>query len=216
MIADATFAKALEARGLLSLICATGISDISYSNGDYSYEECADEQTVICGVRKLRASGRASCLPPCIRVHYADDAKVLTTLNNYTMQAVSAGIVSGKNFLVLPFAVNENSYGMYDDLRKHFLVEAVAKQENTYAISSTIGVCPYLYARENDWVLILVNGNVDVMEQPTLQIGNIPFESVKKLNRDGQLADCSFTRSQNAITLDDTLDYMSSSVYILK
>ena len=63
---------------------------------------------------------------------------------------------------------------------------------------------------------MLINGNVDVMEQPTLQIGNIPFETVKKLNRDGQLTDCSFTRSQNTITLDDSLDYMSSSVYILK
>ncbi len=30
------------------------------------------------------------------------------------------------------------------------------------------------------------------------------------------LATCSFTREGDAITLDDTLDYMSSAVYVLK
>ena len=216
VIGDATLARALEKRGLLSLISATGISDLSYENGEYSYEECADDITVICGVRKLRASARARCLPPCTAIRYTDDVTVLTTLHDYTMQVVAAGMVRGENFLVLPFAVDKNEYAMYDDLRRHFIMEAVAAQSNAYVIGNAIGVSTYLYEREDDRVLMLVNANVDVMEKPTVRVGNVPFTAVEKLGRDGSPVPCSFTREGDAITLEDTLDYMSSAVYVLK
>lgn len=216
VIGDATFARALDARGLLSLISATGISDLSYDNGEYSYEECADSQTVICGVRKLRASARARCLPLCTSIHYTDDAEILTTLHNCTMEAVASGMVRGKNFLMLPFSVDKNDYAMYDDLRRHFIMEAVAEQKNTYVIGNAVGVSTYLYERENDCVLMLVNGNVDVMESPSVRIGNLGFKTVNKLGKDGKLKECSFTQSGDSVTLDDTLDYMASAVYILK
>ncbi len=216
VIGDATLARALTARGLLSLISATGISDLSYDNGEYSYEECADEQTIICGVRKLRASARARCLPPCTCVHYTDGVEVLTTLHNYTMQVVAAGMVRGEHFLMLPFAVDKNEYAMYDDLRRYFIMKTVAEQGNPYVIGNAIGVSTYLYEREIDRVLMLVNGNVDIMEQPTLHVGNVPFTTVEKLGRDGTFAPCTFTREGDAVTLDDTLDYLSSAVYILK
>ena len=216
VIGDATLARTLESRGLLSLISATSTSELSYDKGEYSYEECADDQTVICGVRKLRASARARCLPPCLSVHYTDGVKVLTTLHNYTMKAVAAGMVRGEGFLMLPFSVDKNDYAMYDDLRRHFIMEAVADQKNTYVIGNTVGVSTYLYERDNDCVLILVNGNVDVMKNPTVRIGNLSFEKAEKLCRNGELKKCSFTRSGDLITLDDTLDYMSSSVYLIK
>ena len=216
VIGDATLARALEKRGLLSLIGATGISELSYENGEYSYEECVDDQTVICGVRKLRASARARCLPPCTSIHYTNDVTVLTTLHNYTMQVVAAGMARGKNFLVLPFAVDKNEYAMYDDLRRHFVMEAVAEQGGAYVIGNAIGVSTYLYEREGDRVLMLVNGNVDIMEQPTLRVGNVPFTTLEKLGRDGTFAPCAFTREGDAITLDDTIDYLSSAVYLLK
>ena len=216
VICDATLARNLEARGLLSLISANGISDLSYDNGDYSYEECVDSKTVICGVRKMRASARARCLPPCTSIHYTDGVEILTTLHNYTMKAVAAGMACGRNFLVLPFSADKNDYAMYDDLRRHFIMDAVSKQKNTYVIGNTVGVCTYLYERENDSVLMLVNGNVDVMETPTVRVGNLPFKTVTKLCKNGELQKCSFTQSEDSVTLNDTLDYMSSAVYILK
>ena len=216
VIGDATLARTLAARGLLSLISATSISDLSYDKGEYSYEECVDDQTVICGVRKLRASARARCLPPCTSIHYTDDAEILTTLHDYTMKAVAAGMARGKNFLLLPFSVDKNDYAMYDDLRRHFIMEAVSNQTNTYVISNGIGVSAYLYEREGDSVLMLVNSNVDVMEKPTIRIGNLPFKTVTKLCKNGKLKKCAFNRNGDSITLKDTLDYMSSAVYILK
>ena len=216
VIGDATLARALSARGLLSLISATGISDLSYDNGEYSYEECVDDQTIICGVRKPRASARARCLPPCTSIHYTDDVEILTTLHNYTMKAVAAGMACGKNFLMLPFSVDKNDYAMYDDLRRHFIMDAVSKQTNMYVIGSTIGVSTYLYQRENDRVLMLVNANVDVMEKPTIRIGSLSFKTITKLRKNGKLKKCSFTRNGDSIAIKDTLDYMSSAVYILK
>ena len=216
VIGDATLARALSARGLLSLISATGISDLSYDNGEYSYEECVDDQTIICGVRKPRASARARCLPPCTSIHYTDDVEILTTLHDYTMKAVAAGMACGKNFLMLPFSVDKNDYAMYDDLRRHFIMDAVSKQTNMYVIGSTIGVSAYLYQRENDHVLMLVNANVDVMEKPTIRIGTLSFKTITKLRKNGKLKKCSFTRNGDSITIKDTLDYMSSAVYILK
>ena len=132
------------------------------------------------------------------------------------MKTVASGMARGENFLVLPFSVDKNDYAMYDDLRRHFIMDAVSNQTNTYVISNPIGVCAYLYEREGDSVLMLVNSNVDVMDKPTLRVGNLTFKSVMKLCKNGKLKKCPFTRSEDSITIKDTLDYMSSAVYILK
>ena len=216
VIGDASLARLLSERGLLSLIGAEEIYELSYDNGDYSYEECADEETVICGVRKLRASARARCLPPCLGVRYTESVTALTYLHDPQMRKVAVGMARGEHFLMLPFAVDRNEYAMYDDLRRHFVMEAVAEQSNPCAIGPMVGVSTYLYRRPGDTVLMLVNANIDALEKPTLQIGGVAFTKIKKLCRDGSSLVCSFARNGDEIVLDDTLDYLSSSVYVLE
>lgn len=216
IIGDASLAQTLQKRGLLSLISATSVSAMNGDDGEYTYEECRDENTVICGVRKLRASARVRGLTPCLRVEYEPQVQILTDLYDFWMKPVSAGIARGDRFLILPFIVDRSDYIMYDDLRRHFLTEAVAEQGSKYVISSMVGVTPYLYARENDYVLMLTNGNVDTLADTTVRIGNVPFTTVKKLSRDGKLVDCAFTREGDTLTICEPLEYYSCSVYVLE
>ncbi len=215
ILGDASLAQKLAKRGLLSLIHATAVEAMNGDDGEYTYEECRDENTVIRGVRKLRASARVRGLTPCLRVKYEDDVAILSDLYGYMMNPVSAGMAKGEKFLVLPFIVDRSDYIMYDDLRRHFIMEAVAEQGNAYVIADHVGVSTYLYARESDRVLMVTNGNVDTFDKTVLRIGNVPFTSVKKLGRDGKLVDCPFTREGDVLTLDDTLEYLSTNVYVL-
>ncbi len=212
---DASLAQRLAKRGLLSLIRATAVESMNGDDGEYTYEECRDENTVICGVRKLRASARVRGLTPCLRVTYEEGVEILSDLYSYMMNPVSAGMAKGENFLMLPFIVDRSDYIMYDDLRRYFITESVAGQGNAYVIADKIGVSTYLYARESNRVLMVTNGNVDTFDKTVLRIGNVPFTSVKKLGRDGKLVDCPFTREGDVLTLDDTLEYMSTNVYVL-
>ena len=215
ILGDASLAQRLAKRGLLSLIHATAVETMNGDDGEYTYEECRDENTVICGVRKLRASARVRGLTPCLRVKYEDDVAILSDLYGYMMNPVSAGMAKGEKFLMLPFIVDRSDYIMYDDLRRYFIMEAVAEQGNAYVIADHVGVSTYLYARESDRVLMVTNGNVDTFDKTVLRIGNVPFTSVKKLGRDGKLVDCPFTREGDMLTLDDTLEYLSTNVYVL-
>lgn len=215
ILADASLAQKLAKRGLLSLIRATAVESMNGDDGEYTYEECRDEKTIICGVRKLRASARVRGLTPCLRVTYEEDVEILSDLYGYMMNPVSAGMAKGENFLVLPFIVDRSDYIMYDDLRRYFITEAVAGQSNAYVIADKGGVSTYLYARQNDRVLMVTNGNVDTFDSTVLRIGNVPFTRVKKLARDGRFVDCAFTREGDVLTLDDTLEYMSTNVYVL-
>ncbi len=95
-------------------------------------------------------------------------------------------------------------------------MKAVAGQSGAYAIGAMVGVSTYLYRRQADTVLMLVNANVDVLENPTLQIGGIAFTKIKRLCRDGSFSDCRFVQDGDEIVLNDTLDYLSSSVYVLE
>lgn len=210
VICDADFASKLQNRGLLSLIHAKSVKPLSYDNGEYSYEECFDENTVICGVRKMRASARARCLPPCKNIEYEDGADVLTTLCDHYMTEVAAGMVRGDNFLVLPFSADKIEYAMFDDLRRHFIISAIAETKN-YVITDSVGISPYLY--EN--VLMLTNGNVDTYESIKIRT-DLDFSKIKKLGKDGKFSDCAFTKSEDKIIIDDTLEYLSCNVYVIE
>lgn len=217
VIGDATLAQSLQTRGLLSLISASSVRELDGDRGEFTYEECRDENTVICGVRKLRASARSPrSLPPCVCVEYEPQVQILTDLYNYWMQPVSAGMARGKHFLMLPFALDRNDYAMYDDLRRHFMMEAVSEQRSAYVISDFVGVSSYLYERENDFVLMLTNADLDTFEKTVVRVGNVPFATVKKLARDGSLADCPFTRKGDTLILDDALEHYSCNVYVLQ
>lgn len=215
VIGDATLAKRLDARGLLGLIGATAVEDMDGDNGEYTYEECRDEHTVIGGVRKLRASARVRGLTPCVRVTYEDGVEILTDLYDYFMRPVAVGMARGKHFLMLPFMLDRNEYIMYDDLRRHFIAQAVAEQKNTYVMTDTVGVSSYLYARENGYVLMLTNANVDSVDRTTLRVGKLSFDSVKRLARDGRLVECAFSMEGDVLTLESPQEYLSTDVYVL-
>lgn len=216
IIGDATLAMTLAQRGLLSLIGARSVSMLDGENGEYTYEECRDENTVICGVRKLRASARVRCLPPCAKVEYHDDIEILTGLYDFSQNAVCAGMARGKRFLMLPFMLDRNEYAMYDDLRRHFIIETLGARASAFSISDSVGVSSYLYKREIDHVLMLVNGNVDGYSPVCVRVRNVSFERVMRLTREGELVNCSFTRNGDLLILDDTLEYLSTNVYLLQ
>ena len=214
VIVDASGVMALKNRNLLRLINADDANIMEGDTGVFSYEECEDESLVICGVKKLRASARR-VIGDSVKVDYKENVQVHTKLYNHFMNEAAPCFTEGNGFAVLPFFVTEYRYPLFADLRKYFLSKVVSEQKSEYVIFNEMGINPYLYKRENDYVLIAVNGNVDTFENVKLKIGNVSFTKILLLDKDGKTKELSFTKENDNIIIDTDFEYLSSKTFIL-
>ncbi len=92
------------------------------------------------------------------------------------MEKAAPCFVEGKNFAVFPFFLTDYKYPLFSDLRKYFLSDVISKQKSEYVIFDKMGISPYLYERDNDYVMIAVNGNTDTFDSISFKIGNVDFK----------------------------------------
>ena len=206
---------ALQERGLLSLIGARRAENKGRDTGYHTYEECADKDLRIDGVRGLRASCRTTA-GDFVEIDYEGEVSVKTEVYGYRMDRLAPAIVTGRGFAVMPYIINEHLLAQYVTLRRHFLLETVAAQQAPVAISLEEGVSPYLYLDKDKQVLILTNGNVDSFGEITLRLPHVSFAEIWRVGRDGKHAPVSFAREGDCVTLQTEIEYLSSTVLILK
>lgn len=213
VIVDGSCVLRLKTRGLLGLINATDAQRRVTETGYQSYQQC-DDGTIIDGVKNLRASLRLLS-GDFVEVDYAESVAVHTYAYNEYMQRLAPAIVDGDKFTVLPFVIeNTRLLTLFCDLTRYYLTESVKKHKKHYVVAENTGVNPYLYKTENGHVLMLVNGNVDIFDK-TIFYTDIEFTYLKAVRRDGTIEEVNYQRNGDKITIEESFEYLSNSVYIL-
>lgn len=215
IILDASAVISLSKRNLLSLISADKAEIMKGDTGVFSYEECERDDVEICGVRKLRASARR-VIGDSVKVDYNKEVTIHTKLYNHFMEEAANGFTAGENFAVLPFFVTEYRYPLFADLRKYFLSKVITEQKSEYVVFDEMGISPYLYKRENDYVLIAVNGNVDTFDNICFKIDNVKFTRIFMLDKKGSLVEAPYEYKDSKVQIDMPFEYMSSLTLIFE
>lgn len=215
VIVEGSAVLALQGRSLLDLIDAECARCVKPNIGYQTYEECADDNLVIEGVRKLRASGRAQA-GDFVDIVYKDGVKVLTDVKNQYMQKLAPGFVEGKNFSVLPYCIDKKLNSLFCDLRRYFITKTIREHASGYAICKTEGVSPYLYRRGKGGVLMIINGNVDNYEEISLTLNGVEFETVTRIERDGDRSIVDYERDKDNLTIKIPMEYYSATILILE
>lgn len=213
VIVDASAVLKLSDRNLLNLIGATKAEIMLGDTGVFSYEECVDENLVICGVKKLRASARR-VVGDSVKVEYNLPVAVHTRLYNHFMNEAAPCFVTGDNFAVFPFFVTEYKYPLFADLRKYFISQTVINQKTEYVVCEEMGISPYLYKRDNDYVLVIVNGNVDDFDKTVFRIGGFDFKNVSMIDKKGEITKIDFIKQNDTLIFDIPFEHMSSKTLI--
>ena len=213
ILLDGSGALALNERGLLHLIGGKSVRRVEPNTGYYTYEECADENLVIAGVRKHRASGRATA-GSFAEIEYQDGVHEMTEVKNAFMQRVAAGFTKGANHAVLPFCITGKHMAQFCDLRRYCIVSTVKKHAPEYAVCGIEGVSPYLYKQESRAVLVLSNGNLESYDEIPLALGGVTFEKISRLDKNGQVYPVDFEREDEKVLVKTPMEYMSATVLI--
>ena len=203
----------LKKRGLLNLINAEGAERIPWENGCCRYEECADGETEIYGVRRLRA-GCGSYTGDFVNIEYSGSVDVKTQARNQYMEVKGPALTCGNGFFVVPYCINKRLYGLFCELRRYFILKAVRDNTPIYACCDTDGISPYLYRREQDYVLVLVNGNVQGYTEIPLEVKGICFDKIYRLNRKGEAEPVDYIKNGSSVVLKQEIEYLSATALI--
>lgn len=182
-----------------------GVAGCAYDiprDGDVRYEMAQDDVDVY-GIPGYRKSGRNALL-----VQYREDAKlrVYSKLYNAYHQEMGYGTVKSGNVLILPYKGEFRDQQHVDILHQSMLfqflrdVSGVSKpvQVQEYCVS------PYYYGEAK--TLVLVNFCDDDWNKLNLVVPeNLRFHSVRYLKRNGQWADCRFTRQGDKVVVNARL-----------
>ena len=180
-----------------------GVESCAYDiprDGDVRYELAVDD---VYGIPGYRKNARRALL-----VQYRKDAqiRVYSKLYNAYHQEVGFGTVKSGNVLIVPhkgeYRVQRHIDMMQQSMAFRFFedVNDVAKpiRVQEYCVS------PYYYADAK--TLVLVNFCDDDWYKLNLTMpGNLCFSSVRYLKRNGQWADCKFTRQGDKVTVNARL-----------
>lgn len=215
VLLDGSGALKLQERELLSLISARNVRLVEAESGYHTYEECEDSDFVICGVRNLRASCRGLA-GNFTDITYDEHVLARTGVYNQYMQRLAPGFAQGEGFAITPYCIHRRLYSQYCDLRKYFVTRTIMQQTNEFAYCDIAGVSPYLYRREKDWVLVLLNGNVESYEEIPLHLGQIRVTRVSYLDANGEFSQVPYEYREDMLVVKNNMEYLSSRVLIFE
>lgn len=213
VIVDGSAVLALAERSLLSLIGAKSVTKIPEDTGYHTYEENADENERIYGVRRLRASCRTGA-GVFTKVEYEGNVRVLTVVKDQNMTELSPAIVSGENFTVWPYCFDSECPKQFSDLRRYHFLEIVKKHTKNYAISGIFGISPYLFCEEGKSIIVLVNGNFDSFDSIPLCVGGISYEKIYEIDKNGEWKALDFERDGGSVNILTSFEGLSSKTLI--
>lgn len=203
----------LTERGLNAVIGVINAKEIIAEKDIYSYEECCDGEKIY-GIDKFRASCRVNA-GNYVKIEYKDNVKEHSKIYDYNSNFFGKGIVSTDKILITPYVINKKIYGQFSELRRQLLIDFIENNINRSVITKCCGISPYLYRRENDYVLILVNSNVDDFEEISLSISSIVPEEIKVLEKDGNVKLLNYTFENKKLLIKRALLALSTTTLII-
>lgn len=216
IILDGSAVLKLKDRGMLSLINAVSAELKPAESGYQTYEEYCGKD-LIDGIANMRASCRLAAGDFVKIEYYGESTDVFSKAYNEEMKPLSACAVKNKNFAVLPFVIDKKLFSLFCDLRKYFVSGVISDNSRVCAVCDCCGVSPYLFSDKEKSVLILINSNTDNFDNIAFTLKGVEFNEISEIKKNGTVKKVSFTRKNDRrITIDSPLEYLSSSVFILK
>lgn len=182
-----------------------GVESCAYDiprDGDVRYEMAEDDVDVY-GIPGYRKTARKALM-----VQYSPDTqlRVYSKLYNAYHQEMGYGTVKFGNVLIMPHKGEYRNQQHLDILHQCMVNTFLAELKNISKPVQVQEYCvsPYYYA--NTKTLVLVNFCDDDWYKVNLTVPeDLSFNKIRYLKRNGQWADCKFTRRGNKVTINARL-----------
>lgn len=215
VIVDGGAVLLLKERNLLSLIGAIDARMYPAETGYQTYEQVAGNEEIY-GVKGFRASCRVAA-GDFVKIDYGNETSV--EILSYVYKANGEikwnSFVRGKNFLVNPFVVDKKLYTQFSELRRYFVANFAEDKTEILLNTRFEGVNPYLYYREKESVVMLVNATLENLDKTEFFIKGIDFDKILSVDKDGSIREVAFERMGDIICVEYPLPYMSTLTFKL-
>jgi hypothetical protein len=215
VILDGSAAIRLMRMGLGYLIHAKSYKEHWEEKDVHAYEQAADGVEVN-GKKGIRAAVRRA--GHYVEIEYEDDVMAKSYVYDYEGNVLGYGDVDGGNFFVIPYIYTEILHEQYNDLRTSMLRDFVRRKAQTPIVSTGYsGVYAYLYARNADKALILVNTTVENFETIQCKVYGMKISEVSVVDKQtGEARKASFAINGDTLTVFEPLEYLSTQTLLLQ
>lgn len=198
----------LKERNLLSLIGAKNAMLYPSESGYQTYEQIATND-VVYGIKGFRASCRIAS-GDFVKIDYDGEVECLSNVYKADGSIKVNSFVKGKNFLVNPFVVDKKLYTQFSELRRYFISNFVEEKTNIILNSRFEGIYCYLYAKEKEALVMLINSTIENFEKIEFYIKGVDFNKIVCIDKDGTNRNLTFNKVGDLITILEPFDYMST------
>lgn len=209
VILDGYVASELCRRGLEELICARGVGELELENPTYAYETLACDRRIL-GINGYRSSVRGD-MGRMFDVSYRDDSDVCVRsyVRSCYGEITANGFAEGKNFLVIPYMVDDKHVNHFCELRRTLIKEFVLKHTEGVICTDSAGIYPYLYAEEHRTHVMLTNASLDDLDSIKLDANGLKIEQISEICHDGCIRRVPFELENGKITVKALLPHLS-------
>ncbi len=216
VILDGSVASVLCQRGLNGLIGLENIREIPLENPTYAYEMLAENRKIL-GINGYRSSIRGDMGRYFDASFSADSGvKVLTKVYSASGEITANGFAEGKNFLLVPYMVENKHDNQFCELRRTLINEFVLKHTEKVAVSESVGLYPYVYAEENRTHVMVTNALLDEFDNIVLDTKGLNVSKVSEICHDGITREVPFTLENGKLTVNTKLPMMSCVTLIIE
>jgi hypothetical protein len=215
VILDGSAAIRLCRLGLGYLIHAKSYKEHWAGQDVHAYEQAADGVEVN-GKKGIRAAVRRA--GHYVEIEYEDDVIAKSYVYDYHGNVMGYGDADGGNFLVIPYIHDEILYEQYNDLRASILRDFVHKNAKMPIVSTrNSGVYAYLYARNTEKALMLINTTVENFATVQCNVYGMNISEVSVIDKQtGEVRKANFSINGDTITVFEPFEYLSTQTLILK
>lgn len=215
VVLDGGAVRILIDRGLGYLFGASGYKTCVGEHDVHSYEQVADG-IVINGKRGYRATafGKAG---DYVSITYNDEQYAQSFVSDYLGNKVGIGAYNNGRCFVIPYVVNNVYFEQYHDLRTTLLKRFLRGTQSQLVYTNHAGVYAYLYNQPKRKVLIVVNSTEEDFSQTTLQLQNIEFSALWRIDRkNGTKRKTAYQMQDGVCTIVQPNEHLTTQTFILK
>ena len=152
-----------------------------------------------------------------VKVAYCEKVSALSEVYDYQNALVGYGDVYENNFLLIPFVINTLCLEQFHDLRTTLLRMVVLKETECMVSTNYAGLYAYLYKRETENVLILVNSTVSDLTNVALDIKGISCQEISIIEREnGNCRKLTFEKKDDKVILPDCIKEITTCTLVIK
>lgn len=215
VVLDGGAVRILIDRGLGYLFGANGYKTYVGEHDVHSYEQVADG-IVINGKRGYRATafGKAG---DYVSITYNDEQYAQSFVYDYLGNKVGIGAYNNGRCFVIPYVVNNVYFEQYHDLRTTLLKRFLRGTQSQLVYTNHAGVYAYLYNQPKRKVLIVVNSTEEDFSQTILQLQNIEFSALWRIDRkNGKKRKTAYQMQDGFCTIAQPNEHLTTQMFILK